>query len=198
MKTCKYCLNHFESKYSKKIFCTRKCKEKFYNIVQYQKQKEKFGRNSIIGVVCRICRKDCNIFEKNDPLCKRCYAYIFHMKEKGLPTDTQYVLEYKEHQKTKKKWHYDGYGYIVLHKIGHPNAKKYGRILEHIYVMSEHLGRPIKDKETIHHKNGKRDDNRIENLELWSHSHPYGQRIEDKIAWAIEFLKEHGYDIIRI
>ena len=40
--------------------------------------------------------------------------------------------------------------------------------------------------------NGDRLDNRIENLELWTTSQPSGQRVEDKIAWAKEFLAEYG------
>jgi hypothetical protein len=32
---------------------------------------------------------------------------------------------------------------------------------------------------------------RIENLELWSKSQPSGQRVEDKILWAIEILEDY-------
>ncbi len=78
---------------------------------------------------------------------------------------------------------------------GHPCADKYGRVLEHVLVMYNHLGRPIKKGENIHHKNGVRDDNRIENLELWSVKQPPGQRVEDKIKWCIDFLNEYGYDV---
>lgn len=82
-------------------------------------------------------------------------------------------------------------GYRVLSRKGHPNAWGKGVILEHILVMSEMLGRPLRKGETVHHKNGNRLDNRPANLELWSGAQPSGQRVTDKIEFAAEIISNY-------
>jgi hypothetical protein len=64
-------------------------------------------------------------------------------------------------------------GYRYIFKPQHPNANKKGYIAEHRLVMSDFLGRKLKTFEHVHHINGNKIDNRIENLELTTaNEHP--------------------------
>ena len=64
----------------------------------------------------------------------------------------------------------DKYGYIQIWMPKHPNAKLGGYVHEHRLVMATHLGRALTSKEFVHHRNGVKDDNQLENLELLTHA----------------------------
>lgn len=65
---------------------------------------------------------------------------------------------------------------------GYVSAKtEAGWMAEHRLVMARMLGRPLERGESVHHKNGIRNDNRPENLELWRGSQPAGQRASERV-----------------
>ncbi len=117
-------------------------------------------------------------------VCAACYARI---KKRGNTGYSKKHLARFENITDSK-------GYVRVPLSNHPNARKSMRVFEHRVVMSEMIGRPLLKNENVHHKNGKRDDNRPENLELWVTSQPSGQRPADLIDWARSILATYEAD----
>ena len=91
--------------------------------------------------------------------------------------------------KPRKRFRFIGrHGYIYLYKPDHPNAYAGGTIMEHRWIMSQHLGRPLTKDELVHHINGDRQDNRIENLELTNRSEH--KRIHQTLCQPDNLTKE--------
>jgi len=124
------------------------------------------------------------------PSCRSCLNK--HNQIMGKPNlcacgnpKTKVAFQCAECAKRKPEWRINKDGYVIKTVDGR-------QISQHREVMEQHLGRPLQQHENVHHKNGQRQDNRIENLELWSSSQPSGQRVEDKLAWARWFMAQYG------
>jgi hypothetical protein len=81
--------------------------------------------------------------------------------------------------------------YVMVYLPEHPRARRSPSVFEHIVIMEGELGRHLYANETVHHRNGVKDDNRPENLELWVRPQPSGIRVDDAIIWPRTILQRY-------
>lgn len=154
-------------------FCSVECRRK-----KCVRCGNEFAPRSVRQVYCS------DLCKRGQSNCINCGAvFINSKKSKGLFCGTKCHYEWKCPIGSIRD---AGGGYkIIKVPVGTPGAKrKYGSdgnqwMFEHRYVMQVQLGRPLGPRENVHHINGKRDDNRPENLELWKRSQPSGIRSSD-------------------
>lgn len=84
-------------------------------------------------------------------------------------------------------------GLGIVNKRGYRTIKhgEHRGKLEHRCIYETHYGIKLLPHQNIHHMNGDKLDNRIENLELWDISQPSGQRVEDKIEYYFKLIMQY-------
>jgi hypothetical protein len=143
------------------------------------------------GVLTRkYCSLKCQHLSLKKPAptfnCLECGSATEYKKTAyGAYSKNKKYCSFECRSKTYKGWCLDKNGYRILKVDGR-------HIPEHRLVLEKKLGRKLFPEETVHHINGVRNDNRPENLELWSSRHGKGQRVADKIAYAKEILNTYN------
>lgn len=168
-------------------FCSLECWYTHYD-AKNQKECAHCGKEFASGRQSKYCSAECaSNSRKNYMVCQQCGKEFQGKRSRKYCSHSCALtgINRKGHRRRQigdTVPHSKGY---VQVKVGYdyPGANKSGYILAHRLAIQEHIGRVLEPHERIHHKNGDRSDNRIENLELWAHAtkkDPSGVRLLDK------------------
>lgn len=116
-----------------------------------------------------------------------CVMHLYRLRAHGELGPATRVRRRKGHTDGR---YVDPNGYVYVSAPGHPAARG-GYVAEHRLIVEQKLGRYLLTRESVHHVNGIRDDNRPENLELWVRPQPAGQRVDDLVAWVCETYPDY-------
>lgn len=121
-------------------------------IIQTRTGLWRIGMTTYVSAQCSVCGDECFV--------------VKHLADKGAAAICSTICRGRHKTAISiGKRHVSG-GYVVVHRPDHPMSDKAGKLLEHRLIMSEHLGRLLEAHEVVHHKDGSRSNNAIENLEL--------------------------------
>ena len=138
-------------------FCSLKCMGKYRSLTYVGKHHPMWRRITKNCVICSkqfVCKRAYRTTRKTcSRSCVKIYFRNIFLREKSC--------RWKGGRKVRKR------GYISVLCPSHPYAND-GYILEHRIIMEKKLKRILKPTEVVHHINGNKHDNRIENLQLFA------------------------------
>jgi len=154
MRDCPVCRRPFRPRSKRQVACSTPCANA--------------GRRTLSDRQCALCGSIFRPKETHQRFCSVGCAKVGKHRPRGAELP---------HWKGGRRIHN---GYVRVYVHGHPRTRRgAGYVFEHILVMERVLGRHLLATEHVHHKNGRRDDNRPENLELWRIKDPPGVRASD-------------------
>lgn len=182
-------LREYHRKFGKDpMYCSRECSH--------------LGRTSVQTRPCRVCDAEftteghsLNRTETCSDPCRRALQRqnLLAKNNAERPPETREVTR----NITKQ-------GYVRL-RFPSINGVRGREVLEHRYVMEQHLGRELRPEETVHHKVKPTTNNELSNLELFSSRHGPGQRVDEQLDWAFQlfadyadFVAKRGFELRKI
>ena len=197
--TCGKIVERRTTKLMKHTYCNRECRDNRPYTPKAVRKDKGVTRSEYVSAPCLTCgtiverrKTDTRQYVYCSRNCYRTNPFAASPGRPGDPNRQQYETPWGLRPGYTSKD-----GYVVVSAKEHPAANKNGKIAEHKLVMEKKLGRYLEPNENVHHKNGIRNDNSIDNLELWNVSQPRGQRVDDKTEWAIQHLKRYAPELLQ-
>jgi hypothetical protein len=136
----------------------------------------------------RYCTTGCEVPECPEPHYARALCRIHYRR---LMRTGEVQADRPVRKGSGRAWIHHGYRVVMVkpHDRWLVNGRSHD--FEHRLVMARILGRSLTPDESVHHRNGNRLDNSEGNLELWSRWQPRGQRVVDKLSYAVEILQRY-------
>ena len=166
------------------LVCAHCGKTFFRNSLLLANQIRRFGESPV------YCSRACTHAGRTTDVRRKCLGCGVEFKVPSTKPLKKYCTQrcYATNSQRKNK----NLGFGCLNSNGYHVVKRDGKNVKvHRLVMEKILGRDLRKGENVHHIDGNRANNTPANLELWTTTQPCGQRVIDKVAFAIAMLQQY-------